>query len=379
MCIYVFVLITFTYIYNYIYIYVLIACIYIYVYVYICICIYLFPCIHRKAIGLPRKATTITIGSTHMYKILMEHIYIYIPMIIYIHFFFTQLYLYIHINVHTYMHAYIHTYIRTYMHICIHPYMYTHTYIYIHIFPQTVWPHLHWEHLTVGAKARCLIEVVSGASGLFSGKFPHKNGSCEMSMCMSTAQARTKRVSRKLASGIFPVNFDKMDLVTCPCACRLRKLAQSVLPGLGLGLPPQHHPPQHHHHHHHHHPNHHHHHHYRPHHHPQHQHHHQQHHHHHQHHHQPTVINIIINMIMHYPGDYPLITPPALFGVSSGMISFIYVCLHRVTSIYIYWHTCPYTDVTYAVIHTYIHPSIHPSIHPYIHTYIYIYIKYIYI
>ena len=43
------------------------------------------------------------------------------------------------------------------------------------------------------------------------------------------------------ASGIFPLNFRTKPLVKCPCAFRLCRLAQSVLPGLGTGLPPQHH------------------------------------------------------------------------------------------------------------------------------------------
>ena len=59
--------------------------------------------------------------------------------------------------------------------------------------PQTVWPH--WGVLTVSVKAWCSVEVVSGVSGHFP-VISALNGSCEMSMCISTAQARTKRVSR---------------------------------------------------------------------------------------------------------------------------------------------------------------------------------------
>ena len=65
--------------------------------------------------------------------------------------------------------------------------------------PQTVWPH--WGVLTVRGKkikARCLIEVVSRASG------------------------------------IFPVNFHKMALLKCPCAFRLRRLARNDDPGIGV-------------------------------------------------------------------------------------------------------------------------------------------------
>ena len=54
-----------------------------------------------------------------------------------------------------------------------------------------------------------------------------------MSMCMSTAQARTKCWPRDRRFGIFPVNFcKKMPLVTCPCACRLCRLAQNDGPGI---------------------------------------------------------------------------------------------------------------------------------------------------
>ena len=55
--------------------------------------------------------------------------------------------------------------------------------------------------LMESVKARCSIEVA-------------QNASCDMSMCISTAQARTKCLSRH-----FPGKFQhKMPLVTCPCA-----------------------------------------------------------------------------------------------------------------------------------------------------------------
>ena len=61
--------------------------------------------------------------------------------------------------------------------------------------------------LTVRVKARCLIEVVSGGVRHFSCKFP-QNGSCEMSMCVSTVQARTKRCAAGFAgSNFFPLDF----------------------------------------------------------------------------------------------------------------------------------------------------------------------------
>ena len=48
------------------------------------------------------------------------------------------------------------------------------------------------------------------------------NGSCDMSMCVSTAQARTKRRPK------FRGAPHKMRLVTFPCTFRLRRLAQNV-------------------------------------------------------------------------------------------------------------------------------------------------------
>ena len=61
--------------------------------------------------------------------------------------------------------------------------------VHIFIIPQTVWPH--WGVLPVTVKARCSIEVVSGAFGIFPVNFRTK-ASCDMSICISTAQVRTK-------------------------------------------------------------------------------------------------------------------------------------------------------------------------------------------
>ena len=61
--------------------------------------------------------------------------------------------------------------------------------VHIFIIPQTVWPH--WGVPPVTAEARCSIEVVSGACGIFPVNFRTKT-SCDMSICISTAQARTK-------------------------------------------------------------------------------------------------------------------------------------------------------------------------------------------
>ena len=60
-------------------------------------------------------------------------------------------------------------------------------------------------------------------------KFPNKSGSCEMSKCISTAQARTKCGSWSAA-----LNF-RMQVapVKRPRAFRLRRLAQSVGRGFG--------------------------------------------------------------------------------------------------------------------------------------------------
>ena len=103
----------------------------------------------------------------------------------------------------------------------------------------------------------------------FSCKFPYKVVPCEILTCVSTAQARTK----------------------CVSAFRLRKLAQSVGPGLGIGLPPQHHhlpsflhhPPRYHPHH--------------------------QHHHHHHDHHPLTIIIIIIVIIIIISSSSPPSSP----------------------------------------------------------------------
>ena len=56
------------------------------------------------------------------------------------------------------------------------------------------------------------------------------DSNCEMSMCNSTAQARTKFGSRSWFAALY------LTLVTCPCAFRLSRLAQSVGRGLGIHL-----------------------------------------------------------------------------------------------------------------------------------------------
>ena len=101
-------------------------------------------------------------------------------------------------------------------------YSYILSFFYIIFFPQTVWPD--WGVLTVTVKARCSIEVVSRAFGIFPVNF-RTNASCDMSMCISTAQ-----VAQNACCGIsvrhFPCKFlHKMPLVTCPYAFRLRRLA----------------------------------------------------------------------------------------------------------------------------------------------------------
>ena len=59
-------------------------------------------------------------------------------------------------------------------------------------------------------------------------------------MCISTAQARTKSAARvllHLAARHFSCKFShKMALLRCPCPFRLRRLAQSVGPGLVMLL-----------------------------------------------------------------------------------------------------------------------------------------------
>ena len=86
--------------------------------------------------------------------------------------------------------------------------------------------------LTVTVQARCSIEVVSLASGIFPEQLNTKLP-CEMSMCISTAQARLAQnngpeisVQSKIAH--------KMALVTCPCPFRLRRLAQNGCGGISV-------------------------------------------------------------------------------------------------------------------------------------------------
>ena len=165
-------------------------------------------------------------------------------------------------------------------------------YRYLQHIPQTVWQH--WGVLTVGVKARCLIEVVSGAFCIFPVNFNTEWFLWNVDVHFDCTGSHKKDVPggvRGHFAGKFPY---KMALVKCPCACRLRRLAQSVLPGLGISLPPQHHPPQPHH--------------LPP---PP-----------HQPHHLPRIISIIIiiiNILIHY-----LSTPPTLFGVSCRDIIYIY-------------------------------------------------------
>ena len=69
----------------------------------------------------------------------------------------------------------------------------------------------------------------------FPCNFLLKMASCEMSMCVSTAQARTKRGRPGIGVRHFPFAFHhKMAFVKCPCVFRLRKIAQNVGPGMGF-------------------------------------------------------------------------------------------------------------------------------------------------
>ena len=76
----------------------------------------------------------------------------------------------------------------------------------------------------------------------FSYKFPNQ---IALVKCPCAFRLRRLTVPWSVPSH-FSCKFPhKMALVTCPCAFRQRRLTQSVLPGLGIGVPPQHHPPQH--------------------------------------------------------------------------------------------------------------------------------------
>ena len=82
--------------------------------------------------------------------------------------------------------------------------------------------------LPTSVKARCSIEVVSEACGIFRVNF-RKN-----------ASYRLRRLAQNTGRGIrgvrhFPCKFPhKMPLVTCPCAFRLCRLAQNVGRGIKL-------------------------------------------------------------------------------------------------------------------------------------------------
>ena len=61
---------------------------------------------------------------------------------------------------------------------------------------------------------------------------------CKVSMCVSTAQACTKRAPRNWGSS-FSFKFPhERALVKCPRAFRLHQLPKSVLPALGISFPP---------------------------------------------------------------------------------------------------------------------------------------------
>ena len=87
--------------------------------------------------------------------------------------------------------------------------------------------------LTVGVRARWLIDMVSVASGIFPVNFHTKwflwNGPCAF---------RLRRLAQNGCRGISVPHFlckfqHKMALVTCPCAFRLRRLAQNWCHGPG--------------------------------------------------------------------------------------------------------------------------------------------------
>ena len=142
-------------------------------------------------------------------------------------------------------------------------------------FPQTVWPH--WRASSVTLQARCSIEVVAGASGIAPVNFHttyllwrvHVHFDCAGSRKMLAAgyvygmscRLHTKWLlcnvhvrfacagSRQMpcpgyVSATFPLNFFTNWLLwNVHVQFPLCRLAPSVLPGLGIGLPPQHHPP----------------------------------------------------------------------------------------------------------------------------------------
>ena len=84
-------------------------------------------------------------------------------------------------------------------------------------------------------------------SGIFPVNFLHK-----MPLVKCPCALRLRRLAQNACRGRsvrhFPCKFsEQIPFVKCPCAFRLRRLTQSVLCGLRIGLRPQHHPPQLHH------------------------------------------------------------------------------------------------------------------------------------
>ena len=83
-------------------------------------------------------------------------------------------------------------------------------------------------------EARCLIEVVSGASCIFLLNFHTKWLLWNVHVHFDCAGSH-KMPCPGLGSGIFlQISKDKMALVKCPCAFRLRRLAQNAVPGIGV-------------------------------------------------------------------------------------------------------------------------------------------------
>ena len=97
------------------------------------------------------------------------------------------------------------------------------------VFPQTAWPH--WGVLMARVKARVFNRGGILSVWHFSCQFPRK-----MALVKCPCAFRLRRLAQNVVSGSVPGHFScefshKMALVKCPCTFRPRRLAQNGVPG----------------------------------------------------------------------------------------------------------------------------------------------------